>query len=139
MSDNYALTKAGRQSVLRAVVRFDGDDVTAAPVAGTGVEIEMPPNVIVLSTDIVTITADGEAGGTFDVGTVADEDGYGSELVVGATGTAAKTAAGALIGTFVAEATNIYVSEGAVTTDNVGDHVLIIEYVQVGRSTEVYG
>ena len=119
-------------------MRFAGSDVTAGAVAGTGVEIEMPPNVIVLRASLTIITAEGGTATTFNVGTVADEDGYVANGDAQTVGTV--TGAGALVGDFVSAATNIYVSQGTGTGfDGAADAVLSLEYVTVGRSTEVFG
>jgi len=137
-TENYNLTKAGRQNVLATAVRFSGADVTAGAVAGTGVEIEMPPNVIILRTQITVITVETGVAATFNVGTVADDDGYGTNIAATVVGGIVDTG-NALNGEFIAEATNIYVTQGTGAFVGDGDFVLVLEYVAVGRSNEVFG
>ncbi len=136
-SDNYNLSKAGRQNVLSTAVRFAGTDVDAAPTAGSGVEIEMPPGVVVLRCKLIVITIDGGTAPTFNVGTVADEDAYGANLAISVV--AGVDGAGALVGEYIAEATNIYVSKGTGTFDDASDCILALELIVDGRANEVYG
>lgn len=137
MTDNQVLTKAGRQWVLSTAFRFDGADVPAAAAAGAGVFIELPANHIILRAKLVTVTIDGGTSPTFNVGTTADEDGYGANLAVGAV--AGVDGAGALLGELQTAATEIHVTEGTGTISNDGDHILVVEYIALGRTNEVYG
>jgi len=137
MSDNLTLSKNERQTVLATAIRIAGADVTAGIVAGTGVEFDLPPNVIVLRCKLVTSVVDGGTSPTFNVGPTADEDGFGANLAVGAV--AGVDGAGALLGELLAASTKCYVTEGTGTISNDGTHTLVLEYVQLDRSNEVYG
>ena len=140
MTDNtYELSRANRQTVLTTCVRFDHSDLPASAVAGAGVFVDMPPGHIVLRCTIVVIAVGtGGTSQTIDVGTVADDDGYGADLVV--TAVAGVLGSGALLREYQAAAVEIHASDGTGTAATAAaEYLMIIEYVQVDRSNEVFG
>jgi hypothetical protein len=139
MSDNYTVSKTGRQTVLSTAVRFDHSDVPAGITAGSGCFVNVPANHIILRCKVITVAVGtGGTSQTVNVGTAADEDGYGANLAVSAV--AGVDGAGALLGELQTAAAEIHVTDGTGTAATAGaDYILALEYVVLDRANETYG